>query len=121
MLSLQQFLVAVLGGTFALGPLFYWIIERTQERGLCNIEPQWRRLVVAIACGAAGLAAWSLAVWLGYIAGATGRQAIAESIWNYGILTGLSAFVGSQVTHSIKATPTTPHIVPDEFLSPTSQ
>lgn len=118
MLSLEQFLISVLGGTFALGPFFFWIIEHTQQDGICHIPEQYRRLVIAVACGATGLMAWTLAAWLGYVDVVYDRRNIAEAVWNYGILTGFSAFVGSQVTHAMQATTKLPHIVADDFRAP---
>jgi hypothetical protein len=96
--TLQDFLLSVLGGSIALGPIVWAIFEKVDL--FANMESLFtKRLWVAMVSGVFGLAAWGLAVFLGYLPSPAVAPEWAEAIWSNGVLTGLAAFTSSTVLH----------------------
>lgn len=96
-MTLQAFLIAVLSGAIALGPAVYAAFNRVPR--LKGLPCEHKRLAVAVASGALGIAVWAFAAWLGYVPVPVYRQEYAQAIWQYGILAGFSAFTSSQLVH----------------------
>jgi hypothetical protein len=96
-MSLRDFLMAVLGGSFAIGPIVYGAFE--YFNALQDMQPKYKRLLVAALSGLLGLAAWGLAVALGYQPAPGATSGWAEAAWQYGILTGFAAFMSASLIH----------------------
>lgn len=96
-MTLRDFLVAILSGTIALGPVVYAIIEHFAL--FQAMEPKYKRLTVASVAGLLGLLAWGLAVALGYQPAPGAASGWAEAAWQYGILTGFAAFMSATLIH----------------------
>ena len=104
-MSLASFLTSVLTGTLALGPAVFAVFEYL---GLAaSLAPERKRFVVAVVAAVLGVGTWSLAVNLGYVPVPADRGAIAEAIWQYGILAGGSAFTSSSLIHGFVRRPGT--------------
>lgn len=96
-MSLRDFLLSVIGGSFAIGPAVYAAIEYFNV--FQTMQPKPKRLTVAAVSGALGLAAWGLAVALGYQPVPGAAAGWAEAAWQYGILTGFAAFMSATLIH----------------------
>ena len=59
-MTLQNFLLAILTGSFAVGPAVFMLLERIPA--FASVDPEYKRWVVAVLSGIAGLAAWALAL-----------------------------------------------------------
>jgi hypothetical protein len=98
-MTLKNLLLAILTGSFALGPIIFMAFERMAWFGCINTEA--KRWVVAATSGVIGIAAWALALWLGYVdaPSAYSPEFLVNGIWSNGILVGYSAFTGATLLH----------------------
>ena len=98
-MTLQNFLLAILTGSFAIGPAIFMLLERLPA--LDAIHPEYKRWIVAAASAVMGLAAWALALWLGYVEEppSYSPEFVASGIWQYGVLVGYSAFTSATMLH----------------------
>ena len=98
-MTLQNFLLAILTGSFAVGPAVFMLLERIPA--FASVDPEYKRWVVAVLSGIAGLAAWALALWFGYVETPLSYSAeyVGSGIWQYGVLTGYSAFMSATLMH----------------------
>jgi hypothetical protein len=96
-MSLREFLFSILTGGIALGPMVFALFEYLHLAQ--NMDSAKKRLLVAFVSAVIGIAAWSLAIFLGYEDFPLTRSAAAEAIWQHGIVAGLSAFASSSVIH----------------------
>lgn len=95
-MSLVDFLTSFLGGSIVLGPVVFAFFEYTTL--LRDVHYKVKPLIVAIVSAAVGIALWGLAAYLGIVPMDT-KEVIAEAVWQYGIMTGVSAFMSSTVIH----------------------
>lgn len=98
-MTLQNFLLAILTGSFAVGPAVYMLLERLAA--FARLDSEWKRWIVAGVSAMAGLGAWGLALWFGY-----GEQPpaytpeyVGSGVWHYGILVGYSWFTSATLIH----------------------
>lgn len=98
-MTLQNLLLAILTGSFAVGPVIYLGLERIPAFTAQNAE--YKRWIVAAVSGVTGLAAWALALWFGYVEQppAYSPEYVANRIWQYGVLVGYSAFTSATLMH----------------------
>lgn len=98
-MTLQNFLLAILTGSFAVGPAVYMLLERIPA--FARVDPECKRWCAAAVSAAAGLAAWSLSLWFGYVEQplAYSPEFVGNGIWQYGILVGYSAFTSATLIH----------------------
>lgn len=98
-MTLKDFILSILAGSFALGPIIFAACERIAAFGQLNAEA--KRWVVAAASGIVGVAAWAIALWLGYVDQPTAYTPdyVLSSVWTYGVLTGYSAFTSASLLH----------------------
>ncbi len=81
-----------------MGPILYQIFEKVTF--FSEIESTLtKRVVLAAAAGVVSLAAWGLALWLGYMPQPSGNADWAEALWQNGILTAFSAFTSATLVH----------------------
>lgn len=98
-MSLQEFLMAILGGSFAVGPTVFLAFEHIPC--FTQIDAKYKRWIVALASGVLGVLAWTLALWLGYVDRPDIYSAtyIANAFWMYGVMVGYSAFASATLIH----------------------
>jgi hypothetical protein len=97
--TLKDFLLAILTGSFGIGPVIFVAFERMAW--FSQVSDEYKRWVVAGASGVLGVAAWGLALWLGYVEQPStySPEYVANGIWTYGILVGYSAFTAATLLH----------------------
>lgn len=96
-MTLRDFLFAVLGGGFAIGPALYALVEYTGL--LTRLDPRVKRVFVAAYAAELGVLAWLIAVALGYIPTPADHAGVAEAVWTHGIMTGFVAFTSATTIH----------------------
>jgi hypothetical protein len=98
-LTLKMFLLAILSGSFALGPAIFAAMEYLEVGQ--NLAPKWKRLAVAGLAGLFGVSAWAMALWLGYIEQPVvfTPEYIVSNVWSAGVMTALSAFTSATLIH----------------------
>lgn len=98
-MSLRDFLLAILSGSFAIGPSIFLALEHLLW--FARIAPQYKRWVVAVTSGLLGVLAWALALWLGYIEqpASYSPEYVANAFWMYGVMVGYSAFASATLIH----------------------
>ena len=97
-MNFRDFLLSVLGGGIALGPIVFGVIR--QYCALDAVPAKYRALIVAAMTATLSLAAWGVAVWLGYVPTPITPQDTAEAVWTYGLLTGFAAYTSATALHS---------------------
>jgi hypothetical protein len=98
-LTLEHFLLTIIGGAGAIGPSVFYALEKTPV--FCALDAEYKRWVVAIVTGILSVSAWALALNLGYIPEPdiyTSRY-YAEAIWQNGIISGAFAFMSASLIH----------------------
>jgi hypothetical protein len=106
-MQLKDFLLSIIGGSVALGPAIFYALNRIEL--FVALKPEYKRWVVAVAAGVLGVAAWGTAVLLGYVPvpEAFTPNYYAEAIYQFGVLSGFSAFMSATLIHGhVTAKPT---------------
>lgn len=96
-MSLNEFLQQTLLSGAAVGAFVFAVFEYLNIAA--NMDMKWKRLLVAGVSTVISLLVWGLVLWLGYAPLPETRQAVAESIWLYGVGTALAAFGTSTIVH----------------------
>lgn len=99
-MTLKLFIMAILSGSFALGPALYAAFEYLQWFK-ANISDEYKRVAVAVLAGVLGIGAWALALWLGWVnrPPMVSPEFLLDGFWTYGLMMALSAFTSSQLLH----------------------
>ena len=94
-----MFLLAILSGSFALGPAIFMAMEYLEVGQ--QLPPKTKRLVVAALAGWIGVGAWAMALWLGYIEQPVvfTPEYVLSNVWSAGVMTALSAFTSATLIH----------------------
>jgi hypothetical protein len=106
-----MFLLAILSGSFALGPAIFVAMEYL-EIGQ-QLAPKMKRLAVAALAGLIGVGAWALALWLGYIEqpAVFTPEYIVSNVWSAGVMTAFSAITSATLIHGQVALDRTQHVL----------
>ena len=102
-LTLRQFLLLVLGQGTILGPFVFLIFEKLSLGQ--NLAPSWKRVLVGVVSGLLGISLWAVALSLGYVELGDTRDALAQALWQYGVLTGFVAFTSANIIHGFLKMP----------------
>ena len=110
-MTLKMFLLAILSGSFALGPAIFMAMEYL-EIGQ-QLSPKMKRLAVAALAGLIGVGAWAMALWLGYIEQPVvfTSEYVLSNVWSAGVMTALSAFASATLIHGQVALDRTQHVL----------
>ena len=98
-MTIRDFLMAILTGTLMIGPAIFVGLERLSY--FARLDAELKRWVVAVVAGVVGVAAWGLALWLGYVEQPPiyTPEYVLNGVWSYGVLTGYSAFMSATLLH----------------------
>lgn len=98
-MELKDFLLSILGSGAAIGAGVFLMLEKIAAFNALDAEA--KRWVVMLVSGVLGIAAWGVALFLGYIPAPDvwTPNFYAESVWKYGVMTGFVAFTSATLIH----------------------